>query len=128
MSWTCPQDGNDVADDVPMCPRCYYPRLPMGVSLTSDATGKTIDAHVETLFGASNLKRLDETEAKYLSGEQFRLLPWVDQGGWAVVPVLSATNPTHLNDAPIEATGALLKPGDRLSIKGKYFKLTVGLL
>lgn len=102
--------------------------MPTGVSLASDATGKKIEAHIETLFGALSLRRLQDPDVKFVSNDQFHLKCWVDKGGWAVVPVAYATNPSFLNGEPIDPNGALLKAGDKLSIKGKYFHLTVGLL
>ncbi len=128
MPWKCPQDGNDVSDELLACPHCLYVRMPTGVSLASDATGKKIEAHIETLFGALSLRRLQDPDVKFVSNDQFHLKCWVDKGGWAVVPVAYATNPSFLNGEPIDPNGALLKAGDKLSIKGKYFHLTVGLL
>ena len=103
-------------------------KFPPGVAFVSDATGKEIQARIPTVFGASTLKILGDAEVKYVSGEQFKLEKRTDQGGWAVVNVTWATNPVFLNGAPIPPEGAILKNGDKLAIKDKFFRLTVRLL
>ncbi len=128
MPWKCPQDGNDVADNLVTCPLCGYTNFPPGVALTSDATGKEVQARIPTTFGASALKMLGDPDVKFLSSEQFKLEKRVDQGGWAVVNVPWATNPLYLNGALIPPEGAILKQGDKLAIKDKFFRLTVRLL
>ena len=128
MPWKCPQDGNDVADSLVTCPLCGYTNFPPGVALTSDATGKEVQARIPTTFGAAALKMLGDPEVKYLSTEQFKLEKRTDQGGWAVVNVSWATNPMYLNGAPIPPEGVILKQGDKLAIKDKFFRLTVRLL
>jgi hypothetical protein len=129
MPWKCPQCGNDNDDSVTTCAfGCGYVKFPPGVAFVSDATGKEIQARIPTVFGASTLKILGDAEVKYVSGEQFKLEKRTDQGGWAVVNVTWATNPVFLNGAPIPPEGAILKNGDKLAIKDKFFRLTVRLL
>ena len=71
---------------------------------------------------------LRDPEVKYVSSEQFKLERHTDQGGWSVTNVSWATNPIFLNGAPIPPEGIILKNGDKLAIKDKFFRLTVRLL
>lgn len=133
MSWKCPQCAVDGLEDSQgshaiEAGGCGYVRFPSGVSLVSDATGKEVLCRLPTTFGGLSLKLLGDPEVKYVSNEQFKLEKRVDQGGWAVVDIPWATNPVYLNGTSIPPEGALLKEGDKLSIKDKFFRLTVRLL
>lgn len=129
MPWKCPQCGNDNTDSMATCAfGCGYIKFPPGVVFVSNATGKEIQARIPTTFGATALKTLGDPEVKYVSSEQFKLEKRTEQGGWAVVNVSWATNPLFLNGAPIPAEGAILKDGDKLSIKDKFFRLAIRLL
>lgn len=133
MPWKCPQCGVDGLDDAAWTHPiesggCGFVRFPPGVALVSDATGKELQARLPTTFGATALKMLGDAEVKYVSGEQFKLEKRLDQGGWAIVNVPWATNPLFLNGAPIRSEGEILKTGDKLAIKDKFFRLTVRLL
>lgn len=129
MPWKCPQCGNDNADSVTTCAfGDGYVKFPPGVAFVSDATSKEIQARIPTTFGASVLKILGDPEIKYVSSEQFKLEKRADQGGWAVVSISRATNPLFLNGTPIPPEGVILKNGDKLAIKDKFFRLTVRLL
>jgi len=129
MPWKCPQCGNDNADSATTCAfGDGYVKFPPGVAFVSDATGKEIQARIPTTFGASALKMLGDPEVKYVSNEQFKLEKRADQGGWAITNVSWAANPIFLNGAPIPSEGVILKNGDKLSIKDKFFRLTVRLL
>ena len=103
-------------------------KFPPGVAFVSDVTGKEVEARIPTSFGGSTLKILGDPEIKFVSSEQFKLEKRTEQGGWAVVNVSWATNRLYLNGAPIPPEGAILKQGDKLSIKDKFFRLTVRLL
>lgn len=129
MPWKCPQCGNDNDDAVATCAfGCGYVKFPPGVAFVSEVTGKEIQARIPKNFGADTLKGLGDPEVKYVSSEQFKLEKRTDQGGWAVVNVCWATNPLFLNGSPIPSDGAILKTGDKLSIKDKFFRLSVRLL
>lgn len=128
MPWKCPQDANDVLDTVNICPLCGYVRFPPGIGLTADATGKELQVRLPATFGAAALKILGDPEVKFVSAEQFRIEKRPDQGGWAIVNIAWATNPVYVNGATIDGAGLLLKDGDHVSIKGKFFKLTVRML
>ena len=60
--------------------------------------------------------------------EQFKVEKRKEQGGWAIVNLPWATHPTFLNGAPIDTAGVILKEGDRLSINGMFFQMTVRIL
>ena len=79
-------------------------------------------------LGNASLKSFEQPEIRFVSAEQFRLEKAVDRGGWAVFNVAYASNPLYLNGAAIPVEGVLLKTGDKLSIKDKYFRMTVRLL
>ncbi|MEI6297193.1 MAG: FHA domain-containing protein [bacterium] len=133
MPWKCPQCGVEGIEDsigshAIESGGCGYVKFPPGVALVSDATGKEIQARIPTVFGASALKILGDPEVKYISSEQFKLEKRADQGGWAVTNVSWATNPMFLNGASIPTEGVLLKNGDKLAIKDRFFRLTVRLL
>jgi hypothetical protein len=128
MTWQCPQDGNEVADGTNACPFCGYSRFPQGIVLRSDATGKELQLRLEATLGKSALGILGDPEVRYVSAEQFKVEKRSAQGGWAIVGSPTATNPLLLNGAPIDPSGAIVKDGDRLSIKEKSFRLTVRLL
>ena len=133
MPWKCPQCGVDGIDDsvgshAIEAGGCGYVKFPPGIAFVSDATGKEIQARIPTTFGISALKMLGDPEVKYVSSEQFKLEKHTDQGGWSVTNVSWATNPIFLNGAPIPPEGIILKNGDKLAIKDKFFRLTVRLL
>ncbi len=133
MPWKCPQCGVDGIDDsvgshAIEAGGCGYVRFPLGVVFISDATGKEIQARIPTIFGTSTLRRLRDPEVKYVSDAQFKLERRADQGGWAVANIPHATNPVFLNGAPIPPEGVILKNGDKLAIKDRFFHLTVRLL
>lgn len=128
MSWKCPQCGVDGLDDGLGSCSCGYVRFPSGVAFTSDVTAKEVQMRVPTTFGQSSLKSLGDPDVKYVSSEQFKVEKRPDQGGWAILDVSWATNPLFLNGGPIPGEGAILKEGDKLSIKDKFFRLTVRLL
>jgi hypothetical protein len=128
MPWVCPQCGNSTPDDQSTCPLDGYSKVAAGVALVSDATGREVQVRIPTSMGAASLARLGDPEVKYVSGDQFKVERRPDQGGWAVVNSVLATNPLFLNGAPIPAEGVVLKQGDKLSIKDKFFRLTVRLL
>ncbi|MEI7728111.1 MAG: FHA domain-containing protein [Verrucomicrobiota bacterium] len=129
MPWKCPQCGNDNADSAVTCVfGCGYVKFPPGVVFVSDVTGKEIQARIPTTFGATALKTLGDSEIKYVSSEQFKLEKRIDQGGWAIINTSWATNPLFLNGSPIPPEGIILKHGDKLSIKDKFFRLTIRLI
>jgi hypothetical protein len=128
MPWKCPQDGTDVPDSANTCALCGYVRIPSGIALRSDASGKEVQVRLGVTLGGSALRLLDDPDLKYVSSEQFKLEKRQEQGGWAILNVAYAANPAYLNGAPIADGGAILKEGDRLSIKDKFFRLTVRLL
>ena len=133
MSWKCPQCGVDGIEDSLGSHAienggCGYVRFPSGVAFVSEATGKEVQARIPSTFGAAALKSLGDPEVKFVSKEQFKLEKRTDQGGWAIVGVVWATNPIFLNGTAMSPEGAILKNGDKLSIKDKYFRLTVRLL
>jgi len=102
--------------------------FPIGIVLKSDATGKEIPVRLGATFGCANLTFLDDPDIKYVALEQFKIEKRHDQGGWAVVNAAWAKNPLFLNGAFIDPTGVILKEGDQLSIKDKFFRLTVHIL
>ena len=133
MPWKCPQCGVDGIDDsigshAIESGGCGYVTFPTGVAFVSDTTGKEIQARISTTFGTSALKVLGDSEVKYVSSEQFKLEKRTDQGGWAIINVSWATNPLFLNGISILPEGVILKTGDKLAIKNKFFRLTVRLL
>lgn len=133
MPWKCPQCGVDGLNDATRSHPiesggCGFVKFPPGVALVLDATGKEIQVRIPTTLGASALKSLGDAEVKFISSEQFKLEKRPDQGGWAIVNISWATNPLFLNGSPIQAEGAILKTGDKLAIKDKFFRLTVRLL
>lgn len=128
MPWTCPQDGTDVPDNSPSCSLCGYVRFPSGVVLRSDATGNEVQVRLDSTLGAAALMLLGDPEVRFVSSQQFKIEKRRAHGGWAIVNLPYATNPMFLNGAPIAPLGVILKDGDRISIKDKYFRLSVRLL
>jgi hypothetical protein len=128
MPWQCPQDGTDVPDGADSCALCGYTRFPSGVAIRSEATGKELQVRLGVILGNAALRILGDPDVKFVSSEQFKLEERRDRGGWAVVNVSYATNPMFLNGAAIDPSGAILKDGDQLSIRNKFFRLTVRLL
>jgi len=133
MPWKCPQCGVDGLDDAlsshaSEAGGCGYVKFPPGVVLVSDATGKEIQMRIPTTFGGASLKSVGDLDVKYVSSEQFKIEKRVEQGGWFITSIPWAKNPLFLNGAPIPMEGVLLKAGDKLSIKDKYFRMTVRLL
>ncbi len=133
MTWKCPQCGVDGLEDglfshATEAGGCGYVKFPPGVVLVCDATGKELSIRVAATLGNALLKNLDPAEIRFVSSDQLRLEKAVDRGGWLVFNVAYATNPLYLNGAVVPPEGALLKTGDKLSIKDKYFRLTVRLL
>ena len=128
MPWPCPQDGTEVSDGTGTCPLCGYVRVPSGLALVSDVSGKEIQVRVDVTLGSGGFRQLDDPEVRYVSAEQCKLSKIAAMGGWIIQSVPYASNPMYLNDASIEPAGVLLREGDRLSIKGLYFRLSVRLL
>ena len=133
MSWKCPSCGFEPIDDALSAHAietggCGYVKFPAGVVLVSEATGKELQIQVSTTCGNASLKSLDDSEIRFVASEQFKIEKRIEQGGWAVTNVVYATNPLFLNGAPIVSEGVILKSGDKLSIKDKFFRLTVRLL
>ena len=128
MPWKCPQCGTEVPDGSSACNSCPYVKVPLGIVIKSDATGKEIPVRVGAVLGSAVLKTLGDPEVKFVSAEQFKIEKRPDQGGWAVVNAALATNPMYLNGAPIDPAGAVLKDGDQLSVKDKHFRLTIHFL
>lgn len=128
MPWICPQDGTEVQDTTSICVLCGYVRVPVGVELRSAATGETVTARIEATFGRAALQRLRDPEVRYVGEQQFVLEKHSDVGVWSIRHVAFATNPTYLNDAPIDPAGNALSTGDVISIRGLYFRLSVRLL
>jgi hypothetical protein len=94
----------------------------------SDETGQAIECQLDTVLGSPTLKRLRDSGLKFVSQGQFTLKKNVERGGWIVTHLSYAKNPTYLNGAPIPAEGSPLSEGDKLSIKGVHFQLSVFLL
>ena len=128
MSWNCPQCGNESPGEVSTCRFCEYVRIASGLRLVSDETGLPVECRLTTVFGSQTLKRLGDTGLKFVSTEQFKVEKTVERGGWSVTHLSYAKNPTYLNGAPIASEGSPLSEGDKLSIKGIHFKLSVFLL
>jgi hypothetical protein len=126
--WICPQDGTSVGEGASTCELCGYTRVPVGVSLRSEATGKMLTVRITSTIGQRALRLLDDPDGKYASAEQFRLLSPSDSRGWLIEDIPYATNPIFLNGAPIPADGAQLANGDTVSLKGKFLHLSVTLL
>lgn len=127
MPWLCPQDGSTVDDALTICGLCGYARIATGVLLRSEATGKEMQLRIPTTLGRASLSRLGDPDISKVSAEQFRVEPRVDAGGWVVLPIRFAVNPTFHNGTPIDAAGQLIAEGDRLSVKD-CFHLTVRLI
>ena len=133
MTWKCPDCGVEGLDDALTSHAiadggCGYSKFPAGVTLTSEATGQQITLRISTTLGQSSLKSLDPAEIRFVSSDQFRIEKDPARGGWVLFNVAYATNPLFINGASIPVEGAVLKTGDRLSIKDKYFRLAVQLL
>jgi hypothetical protein len=128
MSWKCEQCGIDNDDATHTCCGCCFTKLPIGIALVSDETGKEIQCRIVTVLGASSLKQLEDQGLKYVSAEQFRIEKKLDLGGWIVSGISYSKNATYLNGAEIPAEGVLLKDGDKLSIKGKHMNISVRLI
>jgi hypothetical protein len=103
-------------------------RVPSGLALVSAVSGKEIQVRVDVTLGSGGFRQLDDPEVRYVSAEQCKLSKIAAMGGWIIQSVPYASNPMYINDAPIEPAGVLLREGDRLSIKGLYFRLSVRLL
>ncbi len=132
MPWQCPQCGVEGLDDslgshAIEAGGCGYGKFPSRLTLSSEATGKSLTVRLTTTIGQLALRGLVPDEARFVSVEQFRVAPVPELGGWQRAAVSSATNPTYLNDVPVTAEGALLKDGDCVSVKHKM-RLTVRLL
>jgi hypothetical protein len=128
MPWTCPQDGASVDDGLTACFLCGYKRVPTGVILRSEETGVDLPVRIPTTLGYAILRRLSVPDLDKVSREQFRLEPRPDLGGWVVIPLAFAVNPTYLNGAPLDAGHHVLRDGDQLSIKETLCRLTAHLL
>lgn len=128
MPWQCSQCGVDGLDDSRGSCDCGYVKFPVGIAFVSDSTGKQVQMRIATTYGQASLNRLADPEVRFVSSEQFSVDKRVEQGGWAIRNLAWATNPLFLNGAPIPEEGAVLKEGDKLAIRGKFFNLTVRLL
>ena len=132
MPWKCPQCGVEELDDAHWSHAidaggCGYQKCPSGLLLSSEATGKSLTVRLAATIGQPALRGLSPDDARFISPEQFRVQPAPDRGGWQLVGISWATNPTYLNDLPVPAEGAVLKPGDCVSVKNKM-RLRVSLL
>jgi hypothetical protein len=129
MTWKCPNCGHDpIEDSIAICSVCGYRKFPGGVILRSEATGKQIEIRLTGTFGSRSLTRLEDPGIKFVSSEQFRIEKRVEEGGWAVIPILYAKNPTYLNGEALQEAGQLISDGMRLSIKDKHFFLLLSLI
>jgi hypothetical protein len=133
MPWKCPQCGVEGLEDSfgshsIEAGGCGYVKFPMGVALVSDVTNKELQVRIPTTLGNSSLKMLGDPEVKYVSSEQFKIEKRIEQGGWAIHNVSWATNPLFLNGIPIPPEGAIMRSGDKLSIKDEFLRLTVRLI
>jgi hypothetical protein len=128
MTWICPQDGTTVEAGRTTCTLCGYSRIPAGVSLRSEATGREVQVRIPTTLGARALARLEDPEQAKISPQQFRLERRPDQGGWVILPEPFAVNAVWVNGAPLAPEGVLFHEGDTLSIAERFFRLTVHLL
>lgn len=132
MPWKCPQCGVEGLDDSRSSHAieaggCGYVKFPSSLTLSSEATGKSLTVRLATTIGRRVLHGLAPEEALVASTEQFRVELVPDRGGWQLTTVSWATNPTYLNDSPVPAEGAMLKPGDCVSVKHRM-RLRVSLL
>jgi|GEM_PF-2824984 len=133
MPWKCPQCGVDDIDDslsshLIESGGCGYVRFPAGVILRSDASGKEITVRVGGSFGSSSLKLLGDPDIRFVSTEQFMLEKCTAKRGWLLINNAKSQNHIFLNGSPLGLEGEVLKQGDKISIKDKYFHLTVHLL
>lgn len=133
MAWKCPQCGVEGLDDSVghhsvEAGGCGYVKFPSGVELVSDATGKSIRMRLPTTFGQASLKILADPEVRFASSEQFRVDKSPEAGGWVVTGIAWATNPTFLNGAALPPEGAVLRDGDKVTVSGRHFSLTVHLI
>lgn len=132
MSWKCPQCGVEGLDDAQGSHGiddggCGYVRVPSGVILSSEDTGKSLTLRLATTLGQPVLRELAPDDAKFVSIEQFRVEPAPAHGSWQLATISWATNPTFVNDAPVPAEGVVLKSGDCVSVRHKM-RLRVTLL
>ena len=133
MSWKCPQCGVEGIDDALTRHAieqggCGYVRLPAGITLISERTGKEISVRIATILGQSALKSLGDEEARFVSREQIRISRNDASACWVVENLSSATNPMFLNGSPIDPAGQALNDGDRLAIKGERLPMLVKVI
>ena len=128
MPWKCPKCGTpDLSDDISVCHVCGYQRVPVAVILESESSGKTLEIRLPDTFGQGALKRLGDPDIRFVSSDQFKIEKDLDKARWCVKPIAWAVNPTFLNGEALSGEGSPLAEGDKLSIKGQFFRLNVHL-
>jgi hypothetical protein len=130
MPWTCPHCGVENLDDSSISHAiedggCGYVRIPSGIVLVSEYSSKELPVRAPVTLGADALRSLKDPEVRFVSKNQFRLEKHRNMGGWVVFNIKYATNPLYHNGNAIPEEGCLLNPGDRLSIKGLHFHLSI---
>ena len=133
MSWKCPQCGVEGIDDSLTRHTieqggCGYVRLPAGITLVSERTGKELSVRIATTLGQAALRSLGDEEGRFVSTEQIRISRNDSSACWIVENLASATNPMFLNGAPIDGAGQALNDGDRLAIKGEKCPMLVKVI
>ncbi len=126
MVWKCKACGFEANPDAELkCEACGYSEATI-LTLTSQATGKSIEMRIATAVGKQLLKSFVGEESRFASEVQFRLARDTAIGNWTITPELSATNPTFLNRQPLTGV-AVVDDGSVLSIGPEKMLLTVSI-
>ena len=129
MTWKCNSCGFDANEDgtTECAGGCGHVRMPLALTLTSEATGKEILMHLDTPVGRRMLTLTAGEEAVYASDPQFTISRNPDLGGWVVQHDASARNPTFLDGADLGSSARKLEAGAVLSIGPAKCRLRVQL-
>ena len=132
MYWKCLEcatETNLVSEDF-FCKVCTQPKPVESIIIKSRNNGRTFPIRpnidkTKKVYGKTILQILNDPDIKYVSENQFAI--WKsDQGIW-VESVPGALNSTFCNGYQIPDGGLVLKHGDVLSIRDKFFFLEVNL-
>ena len=126
MVWKCNDCGFDANPDSELkCEACGHSESTI-LTLTSKATGKSIEMRIATVVGKQLLKSFVSDESRFASEFQFQLSRNTANGDWTVTHDSSAVNPTFLNGKPLTGK-AVVNDGSILSIGAEKILLTVGI-
>ena len=125
MTWNCPKCGTENSAERGICLACNHVRASR-VTLTADATGKSIAMTLDTPIGKASLRPLGDPDYIYASEPQFHILRDPVAGHWLVLPDGAAKNPTCLDGRALSSREEL-RNGTVISVGPARLKLKVAI-